>query len=112
MAPNAPGTSSAQVTTRRMRHRNRGRLQSCHLRLVPRRQHHHAKVARPAWARAILSHRVFTGLSRHHLAEVIVELADPWTAAHQAHCTDAAATHAAALPAPGHTSGWCSPTGS
>ncbi len=29
------------------------------------------------------SHRVFTGLSRQHLADVIVELADPWTAAHQ-----------------------------
>jgi hypothetical protein len=40
-------------------------------------------VSRPAWARAALSHPVFTGLSRQHLAELIVELADPWTAAHQ-----------------------------
>jgi DDE superfamily endonuclease/Helix-turn-helix of DDE superfamily endonuclease len=38
----------------------------------------------PAWARAALTHRVFTGLSRQHLADLIVELADPWTAAHQA----------------------------
>jgi hypothetical protein len=38
----------------------------------------------PAWARAALTHRVFTGLSRQHLADLTVELADPWTAAHQA----------------------------
>jgi hypothetical protein len=38
----------------------------------------------PAWARAALSRRVFTGLSRQHLADLTVELADPWTAAHQA----------------------------
>jgi len=38
----------------------------------------------PAWARAALTHRVFTGLSRQHLAELTVELAEPWTAAHQA----------------------------
>jgi hypothetical protein len=44
---------------------------------------HHAWVFTPAWARAALSHRAFTGLSRHHLADLIVELADPWTAAHQ-----------------------------
>jgi hypothetical protein len=37
----------------------------------------------PAWARAALTHRVVTGLSRQHLADLIVELADPWTAAHQ-----------------------------
>jgi hypothetical protein len=37
----------------------------------------------PAWARAALTHRVFTGLSRQHLADLIDELADPWTAAHQ-----------------------------
>jgi len=40
-------------------------------------------VSRPAWARAALSHPVFTGLSRQHLGELIAELADPWTAAHQ-----------------------------
>jgi hypothetical protein len=40
-------------------------------------------VSTPAWARAALSHPVFTGLSRQHLADLIVELADPWTAAHQ-----------------------------
>jgi hypothetical protein len=40
-------------------------------------------VSRPAWARAALSHPVFTGLSRQHLAELTVELAEPWTAAHQ-----------------------------
>jgi hypothetical protein len=40
-------------------------------------------VSTPAWARAALSHPVFTGLSRQHLAELAVELADPWTAAHQ-----------------------------
>jgi hypothetical protein len=39
-------------------------------------------VSTPAWARAALSHPVFTGISRQHLAELIVELADPWTAAH------------------------------
>jgi hypothetical protein len=37
----------------------------------------------PAWARAALSNRVCTGLSRQHLADLTVELADPWTAAHQ-----------------------------
>jgi hypothetical protein len=26
----------------------------------------------------------FTGISRHHLGELIAELADPWTAQHQA----------------------------
>jgi hypothetical protein len=40
-------------------------------------------VSTPAWARAALSHPVFTGLSRQHLAELTVELAQPWTAAHQ-----------------------------
>jgi hypothetical protein len=40
-------------------------------------------VSRPAWARAALSHPVFTGISRQHLGELIAELADPWTAAHQ-----------------------------
>jgi len=40
-------------------------------------------VSTPAWARAALSHPVFTGLSRQHLAELTAELADPWTAAHQ-----------------------------
>jgi hypothetical protein len=41
-------------------------------------------VSTPAWARAALSHPVFTGLSRQHLADLTVELAQPWTAAHQA----------------------------
>jgi hypothetical protein len=40
-------------------------------------------VSRPAWARAALSHPVFTGISRQHLAELIAGLADPWTAAQQ-----------------------------
>jgi hypothetical protein len=40
-------------------------------------------VSKPAWARAALSHPVFTGISRQHLGELIVELADPWTAAQQ-----------------------------
>jgi len=40
-------------------------------------------VSKPTWARAALTHPVFTGLSRQHLADLIVELADPWTAAHQ-----------------------------
>jgi len=40
-------------------------------------------VSKPAWARAALSHRVFTGLSRQHLTELTAELAAPWTAAHQ-----------------------------
>jgi hypothetical protein len=40
-------------------------------------------VSTPTWARAALSHPVFTGLSRQHLGELIAELADPWTAAHQ-----------------------------
>jgi hypothetical protein len=44
-------------------------------------------VSKPAWARAALTHPVFTGISRQHLAELIVELADPWTAAHQAALT-------------------------
>jgi hypothetical protein len=33
----------------------------------------------PTWARAALAHPVFTGVSQHHLAELI----DPWIAAHQ-----------------------------
>jgi hypothetical protein len=37
----------------------------------------------PAWARAALTHGVFTGLSRQHLADLTMELADRWTAAHQ-----------------------------
>ncbi len=37
----------------------------------------------PAWARAALAHPVFTGLSRQHLVDLTVELAQPWTAAHQ-----------------------------
>jgi hypothetical protein len=40
-------------------------------------------VSTPAWARSALSHPVFTGLSRQHLADLIAELADPWTAAHE-----------------------------
>jgi hypothetical protein len=40
-------------------------------------------VSKPTWARAALSHPVFTGLSRQHLGDLIAELADPWTAAHQ-----------------------------
>jgi hypothetical protein len=40
-------------------------------------------VSTPAWARAALSHPVFTGLSRQHLADLITELAGPWTAAHE-----------------------------
>jgi Helix-turn-helix of DDE superfamily endonuclease len=38
---------------------------------------------KPTWARAALSHPVFTGLSQQHLGDLIAELADPWTAAHQ-----------------------------
>jgi DDE superfamily endonuclease/Helix-turn-helix of DDE superfamily endonuclease len=41
-------------------------------------------VLTPAWARAALSHPCFTGLSRQHLGRLIAELADPWSAAHQA----------------------------
>jgi hypothetical protein len=40
-------------------------------------------VSTPAWAPAALSYPVFTGLSRQHLAELLTELAGPWTAAHQ-----------------------------
>ena len=44
----------------------------------------HAWVPTPAWARAALTHPCFTGLDQQHLAELTVELAEPWTAAHQA----------------------------
>jgi len=44
----------------------------------------HAWVSTPAWARAALTHPCFTGLDRQHLAALTVELAEPWTAAHQA----------------------------
>lgn len=37
----------------------------------------------PAWGRAALSHPVFTGISRQHLAELTCELAGPWAAAHE-----------------------------
>jgi hypothetical protein len=37
-------------------------------------------VSTPAWARAALTHRCFTGLPRHHLGELLAALADPWTA--------------------------------
>jgi hypothetical protein len=39
-------------------------------------------VSTPARARAALSHPVFTGLSRQHLAEPLTELTGPWAAAH------------------------------
>src|SRR5262245_16286628 len=38
----------------------------------------------PTWVRAALSHPCFTGISRQHLGELIAELANPWTAQHQA----------------------------
>jgi hypothetical protein len=41
-------------------------------------------VSRPPWARAALSHPCFTGISRQHLGRLVAELADPWTAAHEA----------------------------
>ena len=42
-----------------------------------------AWVSTHARARVALSHPVFTGLSRQHLADLLTELADPWTAAHE-----------------------------
>ncbi|MGW7461081.1 hypothetical protein [Streptomyces sp. NPDC054797] len=33
----------------------------------------------PGWARAALSQPVFTGVSRQHLADLIDELAGPWS---------------------------------
>jgi hypothetical protein len=39
-------------------------------------------VCKPTWARTALTHPVFTGVSGQQLAELIVELADPWAAAH------------------------------
>ncbi len=38
---------------------------------------------KPTWARAALTHPVFTGIARQHLADLIAELAGPWTAAHE-----------------------------
>jgi DDE superfamily endonuclease/Helix-turn-helix of DDE superfamily endonuclease len=38
----------------------------------------------PTWVRAALSHPCFTGISQQHLGDLIAELADPWTAQHQA----------------------------
>jgi hypothetical protein len=38
----------------------------------------------PAWVRAALSHPYFTGSSQRHLGDLTAELADPWTAQHQA----------------------------
>jgi hypothetical protein len=38
----------------------------------------------PTWVRAALSHPCFTGISRQHLGDLIAELADPWTARHEA----------------------------
>ncbi len=43
----------------------------------------HAWVFKPTWARAALTHPVFTGIARQHLADLIAELAGPWTAAHE-----------------------------
>jgi hypothetical protein len=40
--------------------------------------------ARPSWAHAALSHPCVTGISRQHLGELVTELADPWTANHEA----------------------------
>lgn len=40
-------------------------------------------MSKPAWARAARSHPCFTGLSREHLGDLIAELANPWTAAHE-----------------------------
>jgi hypothetical protein len=37
-------------------------------------------VVTSGWARAALSHRVFTGIDRRRLGRLIIELADPWSA--------------------------------
>jgi Helix-turn-helix of DDE superfamily endonuclease len=46
--------------------------------------HDHAGMRPPTWVRAALSHPCFTGISQQHLADLIAELADPWTAQHRA----------------------------
>jgi hypothetical protein len=46
--------------------------------------HDHAGMRTPAWVRAALSHPCFTGISRQHLGGLVAELADPWTAQHEA----------------------------
>src|SRR6266498_3254538 len=42
--------------------------------------HDHEPVSSRSWARAALSHSAFTGISRHHLGQVVAELAGPWQA--------------------------------
>src|SRR5258708_8753433 len=40
----------------------------------------HEPVFKRSWARAALSHFAFTGISRHHLGQVMADLAGPWQA--------------------------------
>jgi hypothetical protein len=42
--------------------------------------HKNESVSKRSWARAALSHSAFIGISRHHLGQVIAELAGPWQA--------------------------------
>lgn len=46
--------------------------------------HDHAGMRTPTWVRAALSHPCLTGISRQHLGDLVAELADPWTAQHEA----------------------------
>jgi Helix-turn-helix of DDE superfamily endonuclease len=50
---------------------------------VPGRQtaaQDHESVSKRSWARAALSHSAFTGISRHHLGQLVAGLAGPWMA--------------------------------
>src|SRR5258708_6855751 len=44
----------------------------------------HEPVFKRSWARAALSHFAFTGISRHHLGQVMADLAGPWQARREA----------------------------
>ena len=72
----------------------------------------HAWVSTPAWARAALTHPCLTGLPRQHLAELTVELAEPWTAAHQAALQQRRGHPRRRAAGTGPTTAWASATGS
>jgi hypothetical protein len=67
---------------------------------------------RPPWAHAALSHPCFTGISRQHLGELVTELADPWTASHEAALQQRRGHRRRRAAGAGPNSGWRSATAS
>ncbi|MGO8725554.1 MAG: hypothetical protein ACLQK8_02360 [Streptosporangiaceae bacterium] len=57
-----------------------------------------------------MSHSAFTGISRHHLGQVVAELAGPWQARRESDLRSRRGRDAGAPKAPGAAMTWCSPT--